>query len=905
MVDGYLNFDTKIDTSGFNKGTQAITKQSSKISGIFSTALGTALGFGIEQMAQKAVSGLINISTQAIELASDLDEVQNVVDVAFGDMAYKCEEFAETAVEQFGMSRLSAKQTASTYMAMAKSMGLSMDNASDMAIEVAGLTGDVASFYNISTDLASTKLKSIFTGETETLKDLGVVMTETNLKQYALSQGITKSYSNMSQAEKVALRYNFVMNSLADAQGDFARTSNSWANQTRVLSERWKELLGILGSGLIQALTPVIRVINTVLQALINLANAFAKTIGKIFGMNTTVKANTKTTTAAAGSQEALADATEDTANATKEAGKAAKGSLASFDKLNVLQQNSASSSTSGAGGGDGSDMLSFEEDDTALTNPDTSGVDTLIDRFSVLEDMLTRIKASWDKWFGNLPKLDITIDSVAIATALADIGAYIANVVLGWGSFVVTIAINIANDLDLGKMGQRFLEFAAAVSHLASALTDALVPAFESVYDYVLSPILTVIGGTINEVILPLLTDSINFIADFIEKHGTVVSSIVAGIGSAFMTWKVIAQVAKEFQALRMLILGIQGPMVAGTLATKAYGLATKVAAAGQKIFNAVMAANPIALAVIAIVALAAAFKYAWDNSETFRTAVTNLWEKIKEGASNAWETVKAIFTALVETWDSIKTSISETVTAISDTITKVWNAISKKTSEVFGAIKDVAVAVWDAISEKVSGVVIAIRDIVVEIWDAISKKTSDVFGGIKNFITDTFIPAWNKAWKGLATKFVNIWNTVVGIVESGVNLIIKAVNWCIDQINKIHVDVPDWVEELTGMSSFGFSIPNISEVTLSRLSAPKLASGAVIPPNGEFMAMLGDQKNGRNLEAPESLIRQIVREETGGGNIVINANGTMGQLIRLLKLEVEKEDKRAGRSFIKAGAY
>lgn len=927
MVDGYLNFDTKVDTSGFNKGTQAITKQSSKISGIFSTALGTALGFGIEQMAQKAVSGLINISTQAIELASDLDEVQNVVDVAFGDMAYKCEEFAETAVEQFGMSKLTAKQTASTYMAMAKSMGLSMDNASDMAIEVAGLTGDVASFYNISTDLASTKLKSIFTGETETLKDLGVVMTETNLKQYALSQGITKSYSNMSQAEKVALRYNFVMDSLADAQGDFARTSNSWANQTRVLSERWKELLGILGSGLIQALTPVVQMINTVLSALINLANAFAKTIGKIFGMNTTVTQTKKSTAAAAATQSELADATEDTAAATEEAGKAAKGSLASFDKLNVLQQNSTSSSTSGAGAGDGSDMLSFDENDTALTNPDTSGVDTLIDRFSVLEDMLTRIKASWDKWFGNLPTLDITIDSAAIATALADIGAYIANVVLGWGSFVVTIAINIANDLDLGKMGQRFLELVAAVSHLASALTDVLVPAFEAVYDIVLSPILQVIGGTINEVILPLLTDSINFIANFIEQHGTVISSIITGVGTSFLTWKIIAQLTKEFQALRMIILGIQGPMVAGTLATKAYGLATKVAAAAQKIFNAVMATNPIAAVVLGLIALAAAFKYAWDNSETFRTAVTNLWEKIKEGATNAWETVKAIFTALVDTWNNIRTSVSETVTAISDTITEiwdgisekvssvvtaisdavtgVWDAISEKTSTVFGAIKEVAVAVWDAISEKVSGVVTAIRDIVVEIWDAISEKTSDVFGGIKDFITDTFIPAWNKAWKGLATKFVNIWNTVVGIVESGVNLIIKAVNWCIDQINKIHVDVPDWVEDITGMSSFGFNIPNISEVTLSRLSAPKLASGAVIPPNGEFMAMLGDQKNGRNLEAPESLIRQIVREETGGGNIVINANGTMGQLIRLLKLEVEKEDKRAGRSFIKAGAY
>ena len=100
--------------------------------------------------------------------------------------------------------------------------------------------------------------------------------------------------------------------------------------------------------------------------------------------------------------------------------------------------------------------------------------------------------------------------------------------------------------------------------------------------------------------------------------------------------------------------------------------------------------------------------------------------------------------------------------------------------------------------------------------------------------------------------------------------------------------------------MTGFGFSIPNLSHVTI-----PKLASGAVIPPNGEFLAMLGDQKSGRNLEAPESLIRQIVREESGGGDIVIKATGTMGQLIRLLKLEVDKENSRVGKSFAKGGAY
>lgn len=187
-----------------------------------------------------AVHKIVQFGKEAIQLGSDVAEVQNVVDVAFGEMSYKVEEFASSAIQNFGMSTLAAKKTASTYMAMAKNMGLSMDAASDMAITLAGLTGDVASFYNISQDLADIKLKSVFTGETETLKDLGIVMTQANLEAYALNQGITRSIKSMSQAELVTLRYNFVLDQLAMASGDFVRTQDSWANQTRILSMQWR-----------------------------------------------------------------------------------------------------------------------------------------------------------------------------------------------------------------------------------------------------------------------------------------------------------------------------------------------------------------------------------------------------------------------------------------------------------------------------------------------------------------------------------------------------------------------------------------------------------------------------------------------------------------------------------------
>ena len=152
-------------------------------------------------------------------------------------------------------------------MAMAAGMGLANDSASDMAVALTGLSADMASFHNVGH--ASTALKSIFTGETETLKQFGIVMTDANLQAYALSKGITKSTVDMSQAEKVQLRYNYVMSQTALAQGDFAKTSDSWANQTRILSEQWKEFGATIGTVLMNVLLPAVKAINSLLSQLI------------------------------------------------------------------------------------------------------------------------------------------------------------------------------------------------------------------------------------------------------------------------------------------------------------------------------------------------------------------------------------------------------------------------------------------------------------------------------------------------------------------------------------------------------------------------------------------------------------------------------------------------------------
>lgn len=339
--DGSLIFDTSINTRGFTSGLDSIK---GKMSGLSSAVK----KLGALVVSAFAVKSLVDFGREAIELGSNVTEVQNVVDVAFGEMSYKVEAFADSAIENFGMSQLAAKKTASTYMAMAKNMGLSMDTASDMAITLAGLTGDVASFYNISQDLADTKLKSVFTGETETLKDLGIVMTQANLEAYALANGINKSISEMSQAELVMLRYNFVVEQLSMASGDFVRTQDSWANQTRILSMQWQEFMSIIGQALVQVLLPVVKALNSIVSALINMANAFNAAITSIFGGAQTQINQTQNQVngVASGIEEAVGNQ-NDLTEATKETNKEQKKSITAFDEINKL-----SSQNAGATGG-------------------------------------------------------------------------------------------------------------------------------------------------------------------------------------------------------------------------------------------------------------------------------------------------------------------------------------------------------------------------------------------------------------------------------------------------------------------------------------------------------------------------------------------------------------------------
>lgn len=277
--DGKVVFKTEVDTSGLEKGLDAAKataqkkgdeleksvsfgdKVKNKLSSA-GTAIKENMGEAIGAVTGAMAIGVGKIAKRGLELASDLSEVQNVVDTTFGKNSGKIDVFAKSAGKNFGLSELSAKQYSSTLGAMTKSMGLSGDQVLTLSENLTGLSGDMASFYNLDPAEAFEKIRSGISGETEPLKQLGINMSEANLSAFALSKGIKKPYNEMSQGEQTMLRYNYLMTATKDAQGDFSKTSDSYANQQRLLQMQYDDTAATLGQTLLPIMVKLMNFIN-------------------------------------------------------------------------------------------------------------------------------------------------------------------------------------------------------------------------------------------------------------------------------------------------------------------------------------------------------------------------------------------------------------------------------------------------------------------------------------------------------------------------------------------------------------------------------------------------------------------------------------------------------------------
>lgn len=901
-ADGSVIIDTRMDTTGVRNGVSAIKQSFNGLGGAVKK-IGLLIGGAF------AVGKLVQFGKECVELGSDLAEVQNVVDVTFTTMSDKVNEFAKNAMTSAGLSETMAKRYVGTFGAMSKSFGFSESQAYDMSTALTQLTGDVASFYNISQDLAYIKLKSVFTGETETLKDLGVVMTQSALDQYALANGYGKTTSEMTEQEKVALRLAFVQKQLSAASGDFIRTSDSWANQVRVMQLQLQSLKATVGQGLINIFTPVLKVINILLGKLATLANAFKsftelitgkKSSGQTSGSGAglTGDASGVQDTADAYGQAAdntgkLADSTEDVADATKDAAKAAKGYLSPLDEINRYSTQDASStasktpSTSGGGSGGGGASLP-----SAVSNVDYGKVaegETALDKISKSAEKLAKLlKKLWnpfqDAWKKE-GKNTINAANIAlsgIAKLAKSVGKSLVEVwTNGTGTTMLTTMLRIAQNV-LKTIGNIASGFADAwnknsvgtqiIQNIANALVVVMqfieriaadtatwaanldfYPLLESISNLTsaFAPILESIGNVLewiyNNIVLPMLKWVIEVglptVINLVSKVATFLAdhqSIVEAFGAALIGAFAAAKIAG---LASIIIKNVSG------IAMAAKGLISLMTGTGgimggiKAIATAIGPGGVFVLAVGACIAIGVLLYKNWD--------------KIKEMAGKVWD------------WVSNKTR------RFVENIGNKLRGLATKMTTIWGSIKASAHQKWNAIWSTVSGFVKRIKNAIV-----------DKFTSAKNTVVGVF--------NGMGDAIRSVLNNIISVVNGA----ISKVNGVVSAIESAFSFGPWKVPTPFGSKTIGFraTFPRVPTV-------PYLAKGAVIPPRSEFLAVLGDQKQGNNIETPEALLRKIVREETagrqtGGGSYRFTAQINRRTLFDEMMKEAQMRRDTSGRN-------
>lgn len=780
-ADAKITIGTSVDVGGINSGLDKIERSFKKLS---------KLTLGV-----LSIKAFAKFGSAALEAASDLTEVQNIVDVTFKsvdelgnvieDNSWKIENFAKTAIDNFGMSELAAKQTAGSFAAMGNAMGLTRDEATSMAVELTALTGDFASFYNISQDYARVALSAVYTGETETLKRYGIVLTEANLQEYAQSQGIAESVKNMSAREKLILRYNYIQSVTNDIDGDFIRTQDTWANQTRVLKKRWEQFLITLGNGLITVLLPMVKALNQLLSATITYANALGALISKLFGIDWQKVSDGQGS--AAGTASDAADAEEDLADATSDAAKAADKALGAYDKLNVIQKDTSKSS----GAGDDGLGLDFTDIDS---------------QSGLLDAAVKKMKLSFDSLYEagryvgtNLTKALNSIDWDSVYQGARNFGTGLADFLNGLISPELFSAVGktIANSLNTAiytalSFGQEF-DFTNLGLSIATGVNS-----FFSNFDFasLAQTINTWVSG-LRETIKTVITnidwsEVFNGMKEFFTNLSPDTLATIIGFIALKKTLRLLTSSTIKEALMKGIIEGVTGTKIQGSifetlarkiglmLGTKLKGGAAKKAVAegmsdvvnGGVLSGTVEADTAVGEALNPIVdksipSFFAKFKTAWTISSENLKAGQTLGEAIKTGFGGIFGDVAVLVAG-------VASIIAGAVTAVVSFVSmwkKGWSII-KTILEALGialvAIGAILLGAPAAIAAIVAGIVFALSQIVLlvkEHWD----KISEVLGNIGNWIYDNVITPVADFFVGLGTKigkvFSSAWETIKGV--------------------------------------------------------------------------------------------------------------------------------------------
>lgn len=891
-ADGYLNFDTKIDTDGFDDGLKDVNRH---VKG-FSSALG-GLGRTIKTAFNTAV--IAAFGKAVIDSAADVKAAGAQFEQTFGEMQDAAEAAIDRVAKPADIISERLRGSATSIYAFAKTAKMETSTAMTFMEDALRAAADSAAYYDKSIEDTTKTLQSFLKGNYENDAALGLSATETTRNAKAM-QLYGKSFKNLSEAQKQITLLEMVKeaNALSGAMGQAAREADGWANVTGNLSEAWKQFLGVVGQPVLQLVVPVIQQITASLQQLTSWALTAYNAMAKVFGWE---EKQVKPVEQTAAAQKQVTEAVEETEEAQE-------GSLASFDEIEVLASNTAKATeqTADATAQNIAAAMQTESAPAEQKPVDTSWVDTFIAKLQELKNF---------------------IDTV-LKPALNTIGDGMGDALSRIGEFINT---------HVAPAAQKLWElFKTAIDNIAAWVTEKLLPTLQSVGEKYNISFDMLIPDNIDEMFAPIgkwFTEELPKMAEMVGQTflnmldllGRWFSEDLPDFVSAGLNF-VSTAIYGLLDTFQMVFTDVWTLVIDPFLMTFAERILPIFTQLGTEMFNTL---------TVAFEEVKKAFDMVW----------TDAIKPVLEFIGKAWGDLWALIQEKWEQWgEPIFNQLREAFRSIGSIFENVWNTILKPIWDTFMQTVD---KLWnehimpllsnfmDFVGKLIEGGLRIFNEFItpmiqwfvntfgpaiagafnyivetIGIWlgvalDAVNGAIS-FFSDLVDFLVNVFTGNWegawdsvkeilNTCWENIKTLIKNAINAIIGTINGLINAAVTALNSLVSMINKM-IDAINRALKFFGMPTFEFRVPKITAPQI-----PYLAEGAVIPPNREFLAVLGDQKSGTNIETPlETMLeafRTALRENGGGhGQQTIILTIDKRELGRVIVDAGSEEERRIG---------
>ena len=773
----------------------------------------------------------------AIEKSSSYNETINLFTIAMGEYANEASEYVKKVETLMGIDPKEWMYNQGIFMTLATGFGVASDRAHEMSQQLTQLGYDLSSFVDISVDEAMMKVRSGLSGELEPLRNLGYDLSQAKLEATALSLGIDKSVSSMTQAEKAQLRYYAIMTQVTTAHGDMARTLESPANQMRIFEAQVEQTTRSIGNIFIPALNAILPIANAVLQVI----RALADIIANLFGYKIP-EVDLSGVSSGASSAGVLAEGLGDASDAAKKL----KNYTMGFDELNVINPDSGGSGTETAPGGGGFDFELPKYD--FLDGIIESKVSTIVKEMKEWLGITDEID-TWAELFDTrLGKILITVGLIGAGIVTWKIGAGIVGFFTSLYTAITSFSSSISTTFSaikiaLSTVSTPILAIIAAIATLIVGLT-AVYLTNESVRNSVNETI-----SNIGEAFIPL----INLITDTIIPSLITAWDSLLQILSPLGDWLVMV-FTSIWEDMLIPALNYVGDTVIPSLTSTLSNFWNNVLVPFGSFIGSVL--TPV------INILADVLTMLWKN------VILPLSDVIGFVFKKVWEDLVEIFNELVV----------PQIRSVIDNFTFLWKYV----------LMPIIDFLWDVLKPVFEEVFTSIGNII--------GNLKMIFGGLIDFVLGVFTENWRKAWQGVVDIFSGIFNTITGLLKIPVNAIIAIIeglvnklidgwNWLKKEINSLSIEIPEWL----GGGTLGFNLEMSKHVTI-----PRFADGG-FPETGElFVAREAGAEMVGSIGRRTAVANndQIV---SGIANGVAEANSEQNSLLReqnnLLRALLEKD--------------